>query len=75
MINCVVIGTSMLCGQKLPLAQHSLGWHVREFATCDRCKLLVAVAEANGLTPASEPSLRAALDKLLKENSIVFATK
>lgn len=71
-MSCISTGTGSLCGKQNQLRVEYLGWAVREFVTCEQCKLLIALADANGLSPASEPSLRAALERVIRENSIVL---
>lgn len=71
MIRHVRAGAFLLCsggGAPLDAGPVFVGWQKREQATCTRCQVLVALADANGLTPwASKPSLRQALAVLLKK--------
>ncbi len=66
----VDVGTGVLCGDSLTgiAIPRWVSWMSRDQTDCDRCRVLVALAEANGLAPwASEPSLRQALAELLRK--------
>ncbi len=69
MTHHILLGVTLLCGLS-PEGTRVVGWASRVKATCDRCLILAALADANRLNPWNcEPSLRQALDKIVRENS------
>ncbi len=66
--HVIATGNMALCGEYIGMMGSIMCWDDRAAADCPRCQVLTALAEANGMHPArTKPSIRAALEQLLKD--------